>query len=54
MQSMPSLQRDRLGRVLNANGNPYAVVHQYDRSNLLKLQYAAEYVWLSENELHGK
>jgi hypothetical protein len=51
---MPTLLRDKTGRVLNTNKIPYAVVHQYDRSPLLKQQYDAEYVWLSEGELTGK
>ncbi len=54
VQSMPALARDRAGRVLNANGDAYAVVHQYDRSPALKRQYDAEYVWLPEAELGQK
>jgi len=51
---MPTLRRDRAGRVVSGGGAPYAVVHQYDRSPLLKRQYEAEYVWLAEGELVGK
>ena len=54
VQSMPTLRRDRAGRVVGGGGAPYAVVHQYDRSALLKRQYEGEYVWLAEGELTGK
>ena len=54
VQSMPTLSRDRAGRVLNADGDAYAVVHQYDRSPALKRQYDGEFVWLPEGELRIK
>jgi hypothetical protein len=54
VQSMPSLTRDRAGRVLNSEGSVYAVVHQYDRSPALKRQYDAEYVWLGPQEVNTK
>lgn len=54
VQSMPSLTRDRAGRVLNVAGGVYAVVHQYDRSPALKRQYDAEYVWLGPHEVNLK
>jgi hypothetical protein len=54
VQSMPTLTRDRAGRVLNSLGAPVAVVHQYDRSDALKAQYAREFVWLEEGELHRR
>ena len=31
-----------------------AVVHQYDRSDALKEQYAREYVWLDQGELNRR
>lgn len=45
VQSMSHLSRDRAGRLLNDNGIPYALVHQYDRSALLKEQLAREFTW---------
>ena len=48
VQSMPTLQRDFAGRVLNAKQQPVAIVHQYDRSDALKQQYDREYVWLED------
>ncbi len=53
VQSMPTLTRDRGGRVLNSKGEVAAVVHQYDRSPLLKQQYAEEYV-LFPQQMSGK
>jgi hypothetical protein len=43
VQSMPSVQRDAAGRVLNAAGAVVAAVHQYDRSPALKRQYEGEF-----------
>ncbi len=54
VQSMPTLQRDHAGRVLNAKGEPAAAVHQYDRSDALKEQYDSEYLWLPDQELRRK
>jgi hypothetical protein len=54
VQSMPTLQRDRLGRVLNQKGLPVAAVHQFDRSDALKEQYNRQYVWLEEHELNRR
>jgi hypothetical protein len=54
VQSMHTLPRDRAGRVLNAKGEVVAVVHQYDRSDQLKQQYARQYVWLEDNVLNLK
>lgn len=54
VQSMPTLTRDHSGRVLNALGEVVAAVHQYDRSPALVAQYAGEYPWLREEELHVK
>ena len=54
VQSMPGLHRDRFGRLLNDKGAPYAIVHQYDRSDQLKAQYAREYVWLEDGVLDAK
>ena len=46
VQSMATIHRDRVGRVVNEKGVPYAIVHQYDRSAQLKAQYDREFVWL--------
>lgn len=55
VQSMPTLHRDRGGRVMNGAGSAVAaVVHQYDRSGLLKDQYEREFVLLGPNERTGK
>ena len=54
VQSMHELHRDRTGRVLNEKGKPVAIVHQYDRSDQLKLQYSREFVWLDDNVLNLK
>ena len=54
VQSMPSLVRDSAGRVLNDKGEVVAIVHQYDRSDQLKRQYAQQYVWLEDTVLHLK
>jgi hypothetical protein len=54
VQSMPSLVRDRSGRVLNEKGVPVAAVHQYDRSPLLLEQYEKEFQWLRAHETVGK
>lgn len=48
IQSMPAIRRDRMGRVLNENGEVVAAVHQYDRSQELVRQFAQEYTWLGE------
>jgi hypothetical protein len=50
VQSMPSLTRDRIGRLLNAERQPYAVVHQYDRSQALKDQLGRQFPWSAEQE----
>jgi len=51
MQTMPSLQRDRLGRVLNAAGTEVvAAVHQVDRSPVLVAMFERMYPWLGEGE----
>lgn len=54
VQSFPTLHRDRAGRVLNELEAPYAVVHQYDRSQVLKDQYDRQFPWLGEHELVRK
>ena len=54
VQSMPSLQRDQAARLLNTNGEPYAVVHQYDRSKALTSTYANLYKMLSPEELQQR
>ena len=54
VQSMPKIHRDHVGRVLNDKGDVVAVVHQYDRSDQLKAQYAGEYVWLEDAQLNLK
>lgn len=54
VQSMPTVKRDKGGRVLNDLGKAVAVVHQWDRSNALKEQYAREYTWLDDGELNRK
>jgi hypothetical protein len=51
IQSMPAIRRDRMGRVLNENGEVVAAVHQYDRSQELVRQFAKEYTWLGSEEL---
>lgn len=38
-----TVMRNRFGQVLNANGHPYAVIHQYDRFMDLFLQYSREF-----------
>ena len=51
MQTMPSLQRDRLGRVLNSAGTEVvAAVHQVDRSPVLVAMFERMYPWLGEGE----
>lgn len=50
VQSMPTIQRDYAGRVLNAAGQIVALVHQYDRSAALKEQYRAQFTWLATEE----
>jgi len=50
VQSMPTLTRDRAGRVLNAQREPVAAVHQYDRSPPLLTALEARLTWLSEAE----
>ena len=54
VQSMKTLQRDKAGRVMNELQKTVAVVHQWDRSNVLKAQYEREYLWLNDGERHGK
>lgn len=51
VQSMGLLRRDRAGRLLNEDGRPYALVHQYDRSQALEQQYDRQFVWLSDDAL---
>lgn len=51
VQSMGVLKRDRAGRLLNDDGKPYALVHQYDRSQALEQQYDRQFVWLSDDAL---
>ena len=46
VQSMHALPRDRAGRLLNARGQPYALVHQYDRSKVLLDQLEREFTWM--------
>lgn len=46
VQSMHALTRDRAGRLLNALGEPYALVHQYDRSRVLTEQLEREMPWM--------
>jgi hypothetical protein len=48
VQSMNSLKMDKFGRLVNDKREPYAVVHQYDRSDLLKEQLARENTWLPQ------
>ena len=50
IQSMPRLVRDKAGRLLNNDRTPYAVVHQYDRSEMLTSQYSGQYPWLAGEE----
>ena len=52
LQSMPFLQRDQGGRLLNALGRQYALIHQYDRSQLLKDQYRAEWTWQAPSKIN--
>ncbi len=54
VQSMPYVTRDRFGRVLNDAGEVMAVVHQWDRSEALKQQYASEYYLVNPNERNRK
>ena len=54
MLSSTQIVRDKAGRVLNDQGVPVAVVHQYDRSPQLKEQYDREYIWLPDNVLRLK
>jgi len=51
VQSMPTIRRDRMGRVINENGEVVAAVHQYDRSQELVRQYVQEYSWLNNEQL---
>lgn len=51
VQSMGVLQQDRAGRLLNEDGKPYALVHQYDRSQALEQQYERQFVWLADDAL---
>ena len=51
VQSMPTIRRDRMGRVVNDNGEVVAAVHQYDRSQDLVRQFAKEYTWLETGEM---
>ena len=51
VQSMPTIKRDRMGRVINDNGEIVAAVHQYDRSQELVRQYVQEYSWLNNEQL---
>ena len=46
VQSMHALTRDRAGRLLNERGQPYALVHQYDRSRVLVEQLEREMPWM--------
>lgn len=50
VQSMPTLNRDLAGRVLNAKGEVVAAVHQYDRSQVLQRQYEGEYPLVPKEE----
>ena len=50
VQSMPRVERDAAGRVVNELGKVVAVVHQYDRSAALKRQYEGEYPLPPESE----
>ena len=50
VQSMPAIQRDLAGRMLNTLQQPVALVHQYDRSDVLKEQYAQQFTWLATEE----
>ena len=54
VQSMLRLVRDNAGRVLNDKGVVVAIVHQWDRSDQLKAQYAAQFVWLDDSVLQLK
>ena len=54
VQSMPFVRRDRFGRVVNDNGDIMAIVHQWDRSEALKQQYASEYFLVHPNERNRK
>mgnify|MGYP001055043167 CR=1 FL=1 len=53
VQGMLRFRRDAYGRLINEDDEPYHVVHQYDRSEKLKQQYAREYVEVSEHERDG-
>lgn len=50
VQSMTTVHRNAYGQVVNQQGKPVAVVHQYDRSNDLVDQYAKEYPWIPPNK----
>jgi hypothetical protein len=43
------VRRDAFARVVNENG-VVAVVHQYDRSEVLSAQYQQQYQWLAPND----
>lgn len=50
VQAMRMVVRDSFGRVVTARGQPYAVVHQWDRSPALTAQYAVQFPWVPEQQ----
>ena len=52
VQSMPTLTRDRAGRLLNVKGQPYALIHQYDRSLLMREQLQREFTWMEPSKVN--
>ena len=51
VQSLPNIRRNRMGQVVNENGEVAAVVHQYDRNPELVRQFGREYTWLTDDQL---
>ncbi|CAF0818803.1 unnamed protein product [Adineta steineri] len=43
------LKRNQFGLVQNANGSVYAVIHQWDRSEQMKIQFQQEYQIIPSN-----
>ena len=52
VQSMPTLTRDRAGRLLNDKGQVYALIHQYDRSLLMREQLQHEFTWMEPSKVN--
>ena len=51
VQSLPNIRGNRMGQVVNENGEVAVVVHQYDRSPELVRQFGREYTWLTDDRL---